>query len=120
MSRNNQSIKAMGKPTSTNRSWVASTRRPPSLRPEMVSGPGYSPEDRRNGAKPACYSNVYLDNMKIYSGRHEEPLFNINTISPDRIEAIEYYSGVSQIPNMYTGLDTTCGVLVIWTRRYSP
>ncbi|MES2178942.1 MAG: carboxypeptidase regulatory-like domain-containing protein [Gemmatimonadota bacterium] len=80
--------------------YVSTTRRPPSL-----------------GQGKSCYSRVYLDNVMIYGNRDGEPLFDINSISPDQIEAIEVYSSPSQIPNMYAGLNTDCGVLVIWRRR---
>jgi hypothetical protein len=46
-----------------------------------------------------------------------EPLFDINSISPSQIEAIEYYSGSADTPAKYSGLNSTCGVVVIHTRR---
>ena len=71
------------------------------------------------GAKRDCYANVYLDKVLIYSGRDGEPLFNINSIHPDQLEAVEYYAGPSQTPGEYSTLDSTCGVLVLW-RRLTP
>jgi hypothetical protein len=75
-------------------------------------------DDKALGAKQGvCYMTVYLDRAPVYSGRDREPLFDISSISPDRIEAIEVYSGPSQIPVEYQGLHTSCGLMVIWTRR---
>jgi hypothetical protein len=45
------------------------------------------------------------------------PLFDVNSIAPDRIEAIEFYSSPAQTPAKYSGLGSVCGVLVIYTRR---
>ena len=38
-------------------------------------------------------------------------------ISPDEIEAVEVYTGASQIPSQFnaTGYNSRCGVIVIWT-----
>jgi hypothetical protein len=73
--------------------------------------------DSASGAKKTCYAQVYLDRHFVYHGRPAEPLFDINSIPPDRIEAIEYYASPAQTPAMYTQLNSTCGVVVIWTRR---
>ncbi|MES2178943.1 MAG: carboxypeptidase regulatory-like domain-containing protein [Gemmatimonadota bacterium] len=71
-----------------------------------------------------CYSAVYVDNVLVYSpGRlyeTKEDRFDINTISPDKIEAIEMYMSPASTPNMYAGLNRSCGVVVIWTRRFTP
>jgi hypothetical protein len=67
--------------------------------------------------RAGCPSHVYLDNLPVYRGLPGEPVFNLRTIAPDQIEAMEYYAGPSQTPMKYTGLNTHCGVLVIWTRR---
>jgi hypothetical protein len=75
------------------------------------------------GLEPPCYAEVYLDDANVYSRRMSKtaaPPFDINSISPASIEAIEYYSGVSQMPAKYQKLDTHCGVVVIHTRRPTP
>ncbi|MEE4382073.1 MAG: hypothetical protein V2J02_08780, partial [Pseudomonadales bacterium] len=33
------------------------------------------------------------------------------------VEAIEVYARTSAVPAQYGGLDTACGVIVVWTRR---
>ena len=94
--------------------WIQSTRMPPSL-----SGIGvYSPTDAEAlaGMKPGCYSRVYVDNVLMNPGDPAEP-FNVNTLPPNMIEAMEWYAGPSEIPFKYNKLNTACGVLVIWTRR---
>ena len=78
-----------------------------------------SPEDVVIGARVgACYSQVYLDYQLIYRGTvMGEPLFDLTSIPVSAIEAVEYYAGPSETPPEYSGLDSPCGVLVIWTRR---
>lgn len=65
-----------------------------------------------------CAVPVYLDHMLIYRGAEttDQP-FDVNSLSPSQVEAIEFYSGPAQTPAEYQGLNTACGVLVIWTRR---
>lgn len=58
-----------------------------------------------------CLADVYLDAVK------QPPPFDVNTIHPDQIEAIEYYAGAAQTPAKYMRLGISCGVLVIHTRR---
>lgn len=63
-----------------------------------------------------CFPAVYLDRTAYFDGRTGE-IPNINAFTPASIEAIEYYSGPSQTPAIYSNLDSACGVLVIHTRR---
>jgi hypothetical protein len=93
--------------------WVTSSRRPDGVGPDT-----YTPDkfERMQGVKVRCYSKVYLDNSLLNSGKPTPP-FDANSFPVERIEAIEFYQGGSEIPNKYAGLDTNCGVMVIWTRR---
>ena len=75
------------------------------------------PSNRAAGAKPACFMDVYLDGVSVYtSGRSDpEPLFNLNSMRPDEVEGIEVYSGM-QVPAEYSRTTGGCGVVLIWTR----
>jgi hypothetical protein len=111
--------------------WIQGKGRNASIRGTGSGIP--SQEDAIAGAGIGCYATVYLDNMRMYSpGRssgqvkrergivYDEgavPLFDVNSIPPSSIEAVEYYAGAAQIPSKYMGLNTQCGVLVIHTRR---
>jgi hypothetical protein len=83
------------------------------------------PPDRQDSAlgapAAACYSQIYLDNTMVFSGRiiagHWEPLFNLNSINPAQIEAIEFYASPAETPLKYSKMESHCGVVVIWTRR---
>lgn len=98
---------------SANRAWPASTRIS-----RLMSPPILDDLDVKRGAMPGlCYAQVYLDNAVVYRGRPGEPLFDLSTVNAAAIEAIEYYASPSQIPARYSNVNSTCGVLVIWTRR---
>jgi len=68
------------------------------------------------GLKCGCYAQVYLDRMLLNPGEPTEP-FDVNSISPDLIEAVEYYSSSSQTPMRYQARNASCGVLVLHRRR---
>ncbi|HYC51795.1 MAG TPA: carboxypeptidase regulatory-like domain-containing protein [Gemmatimonadaceae bacterium] len=115
-----------------NHGWVINTRATRSLRmSDGLTGQAtsithstlISDFDKNLGAKPGvCYSQVYLNRSLVYRGWNRpppaapEPLFDINSINPASIEAIEWYSGSSETPMRYTGNNTRCGVIVIHTR----
>lgn len=75
---------------------VVSKRRPPSL-----SG-------------GACTAHVYVDRVLMNRGKGDA--FDVNTIAPDQVEAMEWYAGAASTPLQYASLNSDCGVLVIWTR----
>lgn len=67
-----------------------------------------------------CYATVYVDGVRVFhpsrSGT-QPPLFDLSEIAPEQIEGVEYYAGASSTPAQYNDLDSSCGVLVIHTRR---
>lgn len=93
------------------RAWIANSRGTSSIMREFV------PDrfDQAQGARRACYAHVYVDDAITFGG--VGPLFDINSIPPSEIEAIEYYSGAAQIPPKYNRTGSACGVLVIWTKN---
>ena len=73
--------------------------------------------DVASGAPLACYVDVYLDGLSVYSaGGMKRPLFNLNTLNPQHIEAIEVYTSAAQIPTQFIRTGNDCGVMAIWTR----
>lgn len=69
------------------------------------------------GAKLACYMDVYVDGTLVYnSTARQAPLFDVNSIPPEQIEAIEVYAGAAQIPAMFNRTSGGCGAMIIWTR----
>lgn len=69
------------------------------------------------GMVPACYALVYVDGALMNGIREPVEPFDVSTIAPERIEAIEFYAGAAQTPLKYSRMGSNCGVLVIWTRR---
>jgi hypothetical protein len=64
-----------------------------------------------------CYPQVYLDHSLVYRGEPTEPPFDINSLLPSNIEAVEFYGSTAQAPSRYSTGVATCGVLVIHLRR---
>lgn len=94
--------------------WVMATRIPPSLGGTGVYRP--TPAERRSGMIAGCFAKVYVDNILMNPGNPSQP-FNINSIRPEDVEAVEFYSSAAQTPIKYATLDSNCGVVVIWRRR---
>lgn len=73
--------------------------------------------DRRQGARPACYMDVYLNGALVYNSKSQgAPLFDLNSIAPETIESIEAYTSAAQVPAQFNRSGGGCGVLVIWLR----
>ena len=76
-----------------------------------------NPADRAAGAPPACYMDVYIDGALVYnSNARYAPLYDLNSIEPGSIEAIEVYSGGSQLPAEFHRTGGGCGAVLIWLR----
>lgn len=72
--------------------------------------------DRRKGAPRGCYSQIYIDNLRVFSSDVGESLFNINSIPPSTIQGIEYYASREETPIQYASNRAECGTMLIWTR----
>ena len=64
----------------------------------------------------SCPAAVYLDGVNVYRGMTGEPLFDVNSVNPSDISAVEFYAGTAQLPPEYRATSRTCAVLVIWTK----
>jgi hypothetical protein len=73
--------------------------------------------DKKHGAGRGCYAHVYVDGVAMFTGKPEEPLFDLNSLSVFDIVAMEFYASRLQTPGQYLLPNATCGVLVIWRRR---
>jgi hypothetical protein len=62
-------------------------------------------------ANPNCRPLIYLDGLPMERGAIDR------LIHPSLVEAIEAYSGISQLPAQYSGAESGCGVVLVWTRR---
>ena len=66
-----------------------------------------------------CFPQVYLDMMLLSrpAGPDRHCVPNLLTFSPDQLEGIEVFTGPSQTPVRWAGLESQCGVIVLHTRR---
>lgn len=78
--------------------------------------PQVSETDRQRGASSGrCYAAVVLNNVFVYRGTGDD-LFDVNSLAPDEILAIEVYRGGATMPLEYNATRSTCGLLVIYTK----
>jgi hypothetical protein len=74
--------------------------------------------DRERAANRACYADVYLDGFPMYMGKAGETIFDVSSISPVNVEAIEFYASAALTPPKYSRMGAgQCGTLLIWTRK---
>ena len=79
--------------------------------------PGGDTMDRQLGAPRACYVQIVIDNITLYQGQVDEPLFNADHVNLQAIAAIEFYT-VSNRPSEFKRAGGgACGTVVIWTKR---
>lgn len=67
---------------------------------------------RGNGG--SCWPLVWLDGAPLPTAE-----FDLDFLSPQSIEGIEVYSGISQVPPQFMGSRGlgSCGVIVVWSRE---
>lgn len=63
---------------------------------------------------PTQWPRIYVDGTLMNMGNQG---FDLNDVPATDILAIEVYDSVSEVPLQYGGTDTTCGVLLLWTKR---
>lgn len=63
-----------------------------------------------------CFTAVMLDGSWMYDGERFQTPFDVNSIVPEEVAAIEYYRGLSNTPVELQGRRLSCGALVIWTK----
>lgn len=70
----------------------------------------------RSGPSGICLAAVMVDGVMLYSGADGQAPFDINTIRPEEMTAVEYYRGGATTPIAYNSTRAACGLVVIWTR----
>lgn len=79
-----------------------------------------APQSLRAGgeSRPVpCFMDVYIDGALVYSNAMPQmPLFDVNSIGPNHIAAIEVYSSPANTPARYNRTSKGCGVVLIWTK----
>ncbi len=64
-----------------------------------------------------CFASVMIDRSWVYEGKRGELPFDLNSIAPESIAGVEFYRGLASVPAEFGKQLTTCGTLIIWTKR---
>lgn len=62
-----------------------------------------------HGALQGCRPAFFLDGVLVEG-------FDVNSVRPDNVEALEIYRGSSELPPAFNRGTSGCGAVVIWTR----
>jgi hypothetical protein len=83
--------------------------------PDGRSTAWYVASTRGSGSiKPGiCLAAVMVDGVMVYRGTHGQAPFDINSIRPEEMAAVEFYAGGASMPIEYRA---GCALVVIWTR----
>jgi len=95
-------------------------RRVPGMQIQSITGnnsSGYTVRSGRNGESVGAGRNCpvlfYMNGMPFPTG-----IDGVNSyISPEEVEAVEVYTGASELPAQFnaTAYNARCGVVLIWT-----
>jgi len=65
----------------------------------------------------ACFAQVYLDGMRIYSIKMDGMAApDLRDIPVESLAGVEYYAGEAQTPAEFGGEGAACGTIVFWTK----
>lgn len=74
-------------------------------------------------ASRACPVQLYVDGMQVTRrqtmgiGGRFSGIYVDDFVTPNSVEGIEIYRGISTVPPEFLSPDADCGVIAIWTRR---
>lgn len=108
-------------------------RHPPAVTDLLATVPGVRLESSGTGFRRTVYltraiagprdcpAQIFIDGFPLQRGNpftNVDPGFAIDdVVSPDAIEGIEIYRGLSTVPAEFLTPNAHCGVVAIWTRR---
>jgi hypothetical protein len=61
-----------------------------------------------------CEPLYFFDGVRLFTNVADSPLMGL---PPSDIAGIEVYRGAAQLPLQFGGSESTCGAIVVWTRR---
>jgi outer membrane cobalamin receptor len=65
-----------------------------------------------------CLPPVRIDGILVSHGNAGPgDRYNIDSLMPHDVEAIEIYAGPAQVPAQFGGANSACGIVLIWTRH---
>ena len=68
------------------------------------------------GRSEGCFPRVVLDGMMVQGGG-SRPARIDRLLTPDVVAGVEVYPRSAGVPIQYSGTGSSCGVVIIWTRR---
>lgn len=72
----------------------------------------------RGAGNLRCRPPIFLDGLLVSHSKVEiSGRYDLDSILPTDIEAIEVYASASQVPPQYGGAHSACGVVLLWTRK---
>ncbi len=84
----------------------------------VVSDPGMPSRRfvlfRRAGEE--CYPSVYIDGVMVERGGDAPAALN-DLVDPIAVAGVEIYKGQAGLPPQYWGVNSSCGVVLVWIRR---
>lgn len=70
----------------------------------------------RTSAMGGCPVQVFVDGFHLNAGSEDDVVVD-DAVSPEAVEGIEVYRGLSSVPAAFMNPEAHCGVVAIWTRR---
>jgi hypothetical protein len=95
----------------------------PFIRSDLYFTPAFADFSRSmSGVQGFDVSSRYRSNQACaplvsLNGGMPNGIFAVNDFRPEMVEALEVYKGTRMVPAEFSGYDTRCGLVVIWTRR---
>ena len=83
----------------------------------VSGGPGSTGDPRMDRsaaflAHRSCRIGYFVDGVRIPA----ENAFRLDELSPQDLEAVEVYRGISEVPAVFVRVGEECGVVAVWTR----
>ena len=69
------------------------------------------------GRSEGCFPRVVLDGMMVQGGGGSAPARLDRLLTPGVVAGVEVYPRSAGVPIQYSGTGSSCGVVIIWTRR---
>ena len=67
-------------------------------------------------ADESCYPSVYVDGVLVERGGDTPAALN-DLVDPIAVAGVEIYKGQAGLPPQYWGVNSSCGVVLVWIRR---
>ncbi|MFN2564950.1 MAG: carboxypeptidase regulatory-like domain-containing protein [Gemmatimonadaceae bacterium] len=87
--------------------------------PSGAASPALDPRPKRRFGcvmPNACYMQVYLDGVRLYSADNPGPPPKIDDFKLTQLAGIEIYRGGAETPPEFNSSGAACGTIVMWTK----